>query len=411
MRDRKREKPDDPPPSRAEMLDPELRFAALKSFYQSQLAAASPSGGVGSGLGDLGFSSPGSLSRIMNLYTGSGSGSSAAALLADKRARARAHTVREASSPAEGLIVADLDDAAAIRKLHRLGLDSTASVEQRLRQPDDARAARFADQLRPVPYLLRTKRSKRCPACRHIISKPEAKVSTTRFRIRLVAGSYIPSIAIRPLGSSSAPAGPMTPTASSARSPIPVTLTQPELLTPFKPTQFLLTFTNPIFDPVKVTLATPAKTPGRFASAVTVLCPQFEIGANSDDDDRWDDALRDDPGGSADQRRRRGAAGLGEDGAEAGKVWERGRNWVSIVIEVVPASLRLDTLTAAPGDEVDRSPLKEDEDMLEIPMFVRIEWESDAQHEVGAAPGKDKESEKRELAYWSVLGLGRISRE
>jgi dynactin-4 len=43
-------------------------------------------------------------------------------------------------------------------------------------------------------------------------------------------------------------------------------------------------------------------------------------------------------------------------------------------------------------------------------MFVRVEWEAEAGgDEVGAVPGRDKEArEKRELAYWCVLGLGRI---
>jgi dynactin 4 len=41
-----------------------------------------------------------------------------------------------------------------------------------------------------------------------------------------------------------------------------------------------------------------------------------------------------------------------------------------------------------------------------------MEWEAEGQPEVGTAPGKDKETrEKRELAYWCVLGVGRISHE
>jgi dynactin-4 len=176
-----------------------------------------------------------------------------------------------------------------------------------------------------------------------------------------------------------------------------------------------LTFTNPIFESVKVTLATAATTPGRFASKVTILCPQFDIDANTD---VWDEALKD--GGASDQRRRRrdDAQGQGGHQAEAGKIWERGRNWVSIVVEVIPASLRLDTLKLInPEAALDTSPLRDDEDILEIPMFVRVEWEVDAVgDDVGATPApsgaKDKEAkEKRELAYWSVLGIGRISQE
>ena len=49
--------------------------------------------------------------------------------------------------------------------------------------------------------------------------------------------------------------------------------------------------------------------------------------------------------------------------------------------------------------------------MLEIPMFMRVEWEAETQ-EVGTMPGKDKNAkEKRELAYWSVLGVGKIMQE
>jgi len=60
-------------------------------------------------------------------------------------------------------------------------------------------------------------------------------------------------------------------------------------------------------------------------------------------------------------------------------------------------------------------PLREDEDVIEIPVFMRVEWETDAAHDEGAglaALNKEKEvREKRELAYWCVLGLGKIGRD
>ncbi|KAK0726737.1 dynactin p62 family-domain-containing protein [Lasiosphaeria miniovina] len=368
-------------------LDVDTQFANLKAFYQNQLADSSSGGNGLSSLGDLGFASPNSLSRIMSIYTGGN--------LHDKRSKSRIGVMREALDSDEGLKIANLDESEAVEKLQEEGYDATVSTEQMSNQTPNLGEAplhgrgRFTSELRPVPYLLRTKRSKRCPICRHIISKPEAKVQATRFRIRLVAGSYIPSITIRPLNTPEANPGAPSDT-----------------LQPLKPVQFLLTFKNPIFEAVKVTLATPAKTPGRFASKVTVLCPQFEIDANTD---VWDEALKD---GDKDKRRRRGEDGPHQ--AEAGKIWERGRNWVSLVIEVVPASLRLDLLaltSPAGGHEVDTGPLREDEDLLEIPMFVRVEWEADAVgDEIGSAPNKDKEGrEKRELAYWCVLGLGRVS--
>ncbi|KAH6635775.1 dynactin subunit 4 [Chaetomium tenue] len=392
-------------PNEAEDLDLETQFANLKAFHQGQLANPNSADTGLSALGDLGFSSPTSLSRIMSIYTGGS--------LQDKKAKSRVGAMREALDANEGLQLAKLDESAAIEALRSEGHGSTASAAQLADQPPNLGEehlhgrGRFTSELRPIPYLLRTKRSKRCPVCRHIISKPEAKVQTTRFRIRLVAGSYIPSIAIRPLSLSG---GTGTGTGTSASGPA----VPGALLEPLRPAHYLLTFKNPIFETIKVTLGAPAKTPGRLASKVTVLCPEFEIDANTD---VWDEALNQGGGSERDKRRRRGedgaAAAGGGGGAgsqsninhqnqlEVGKIWERGRNWVSIVVEVVPASLRLEE-----GDP----PLAEDEDVLEIPMFVRVEWEGEAGgDEVGSVATRDREArEKRELAYWCVLGLGRI---
>ncbi len=372
-----------------EKLDLETQFANLKLFYQNQLADPNSTDSGLAALGDLGFSSPTSLSRIMNLYNGGS--------LQDRKTKSRVGVMREALKAGEGFQLTSLDESAAIQQLQAETQDGTVSASQLADQPPNLGEgnlhgrSRFTSELRPIPYLLRTKRSKRCPVCRHIISKPEAKVQSTRFRIRLVAGSYIPSIAIRPLSVSSGSS------ASGATLP-------GALLEPLKPAHYLLTFKNPIFETIKVTLGAPSKTPGRFASKVTVLCPDFEIDANTD---VWDEALKESGAGDRDRRRRKGEEGQGggnnHNQLEVGKIWERGRNWVSIVVEVVPASLKL-----REGD----APLSEDEDVLEIPMFVRVEWESEmGGDEVGSAPNKDKElREKRELAYWCVLGLGRIRR-
>jgi len=363
-----------------EILDADSQFSNLKSFYQSQLADSAPSGALGFSA-DYGYGSPGALSRIMGLYTGSS--------FADKKAKNKTGTMREARDALEGFqISASSEDA--IAKLRTEGWHATASTAQRKEQMHDPR---FLDEIRPFAHLLRTKRSKRCRQCRHILSKPESKVQNTRFRIRLVALNYIPSIAIQPL---------QQPSHS--------------LLTPMKPVQFVLTFKNPLFEGVRVNIATPASTPGRFASKVTVLCPQFEVGANTD---VWDEALREGGarGGEREKRRTKAEANEGQHQAEAGKVWERGRNWVSVVIEVVPASLSMDVPSLMKNQDMkkDDSPLREDEDVLEIPVFVRVEWETDAVHEEGgglAAANRDKEvKERRELAYWCVIGVGRIAQD
>ncbi|KAB5515461.1 dynactin subunit 4 [Coniochaeta sp. 2T2.1] len=410
------------PPATSGPLDIEAHFENLRAFYTNQINESHSSAGPGGiSLTDMGISSPSSLTRLMNLYTSSSSLDPTKKISSSAR-RTKSH-FREAAGPDEGLQPANLDESATISALRHSHLSDTANLEQRsaqqaarltnLSEPPLHGRSRLVSSLRPIPVLLRTKRSKRCPVCRHIISKPEPKVASTRFRIRLVAGSYIPAISIRPLHPSTTP-----PTLSSAATQPSSTLP----LQPLKPAQYLLTFTNPIFDPVKVTLATPAATPGRFASRITILCPQFEIDANTD---VWDEALR--QGGEAaarsgsrraDEQRLVGksssaGAGAGQAQAEAGKIWERGRNWVSIVVEVVPAVLREAGLAGVGGKEgKPEEELKEDEDVLEVPMFVRVEWEAEGTGEVGSAVGGGKEvKERRELAYWCVLGLGRISRK
>jgi dynactin-4 len=369
-----------------EILDIESQFENIRTFYSHQLSEAT-SAAPGLSISDLGISSPSSLARLMNFYNVGSLGPSKKGL-GNSRSRARLGTFREALDTEEGLQVAQLDESASISALKSSALSDLTTTTQRLSQteshlsnlvsPTLHGSSRLASTLRPIPVLLRTKRSKRCPVCRHIISKPEPKVASTRFRIRLVAGSYIPAITIRPLRVP----GVTPPPAPDG------------LLRPLVPVQYLLTFTNPLFEPVKVTLATSSTTPGRLASKVTVLCPQFEIDANTD---VWDEALKSD---TSETSRRRDEGSKAGGVAEVGKIWERGRNWVSIVVEVVPALIKLE------GDEE----LREDEDVLEIPMFIRIEWEVDATGaEVGAPPTAGKEvREKRELAYWSALGIGRI---
>ncbi|KAI0025014.1 dynactin p62 family protein [Xylariomycetidae sp. FL0641] len=361
------------------------KFSALKAFYNAQNAAANPSTGI-SGLGDYGLNSPGALSRIMSIYSGNN--------LGGLKQKNKATMMREAEAPNEGFRPSDLDESAALAKLRREGYDGTVTSEQAATQVEEG--ARFSDELWPIPYLLRTKRSKRCPVCRHIISKPESKVGNTRWRIRLVAHNAIPSITVKPLNPT--PGRPGSSASTTGPNNAPVAVVNPAQLRPLLPVQYVLTFKNPLFDDVKVTLAAPATTPGRFASRVTVLCPEFQIDANTDTDMYLDDVLKD--GGRAQDVG--GGSAHTTHQAEAGKIWERGRNWVSIVVEVIPASLT---------QEANGRPLQQDEDVLEIPMFVRLEWESDVTgDQVGPSSTKEKEGrEKRELAYWCAIGVGRIT--
>ncbi|KAL4873472.1 dynactin p62 family-domain-containing protein [Aspergillus spectabilis] len=405
----------------------DARFAALKSFYKDQIALTSP---TGVDPGDFGqFSSPNSLHRIMSIYTQSRLTSLYGA--GGKKPRTRAPVMREALTANEGLTVPNADAETAIIKRMAsddCGWDGLASLDQRAFQSP---SARFVEDLLPLPTLLRTKRSKRCKSCKHILVKPEFKPQSVRYRIKLMAISYIPLPTLCPLILPS-PTFSSTPSLQSQQAQQTPNL---NALTPQKPIQLLLTLKNHIFDSVRITLATPSVTPGRIASKVTILCPQFDIGANKD---MWNEAL--DPAAVPERSTRNSPY---ERVAEAGKVWERGRNWTTVVLEVVPGVLPGlgkslkggaegsddekeeedsddNDLGGAPVDWSGQASdsgqqIQPDEDVLEIPVFVRMEWDQDSQGddeeggEIGGPGSKGLGSGvKRELAYWMVLGVGRI---
>lgn len=360
---------------------PEAVFAALKAFNSSQLSASSSTNPLLTPSGGFNYNSPSSLARIMSLYTGVGA--------SNKKSTAKPQIMRESADPSEGLHVTDpVSDANVVQRLREHGWAGTTSTAQRHSQPQ---SPRFVSELLPVPTLLRTKRSKRCGTCRHILVKPEPKVQSTRFKIKLIALSYIPTLTLKTL-----------PPSSSSQPAIDCNAVRP-----LQPNQFLLTLKNALFDPVRITLATPPHTPGLHAHRVTILCPQFEIGPNAD---LWDEALNggvttDDKARTRQNRRLRESSKAkfadsimgGEGGvAEAGKVWDRGRNWTTVVLEVVCAEVERKT-----------DGLVEDEDVLEIPILVRMEWDGEARGDGGV--GVERGTEGIELAYWVVIGVGRIA--
>lgn len=354
-----------------ERLSNEAHFANLKSFYQSMLSDSTVSNNMPF-TGDYGFSSPGTLSRIMGLYS--------SGLPLSQKSKPKNNIFRESKTKSEGLQPTPTanDESQAISRLQNEGWDTTVSPSQNENQ---SQPQKFVSDLRPFAHLLRTKRSKRCRTCRHILTKPESKIQTTRFRIRQVALNYLPTITLKPL----------QPTSSSR-----------DLLRPLLPIQYLITLHNPLFEDLKIALLTPSQTPGRFSSKITILCPEFEVGAKKDE---WDEAL----GDGAEKRRTRAEASEGQNQGEAGKVWERGRDWTSVVVEIVPASLNLSNQIAflRKEGEAAEEMVGEDEDVLEIPVFVRMEWETRDDHET--KEGDKGTKEKHELAYWCVLGVGRIA--
>lgn len=144
--------------------------------------------------------------------------------------------------------------------------------------------------------------------------------------------------------------------------------------------------TNPLYDMINVTLATPEKTPGKYPATVYILCPEFEVGASTD---VWDEAL-------SPEAKPKPKAGKGKRGP-ASTIWDSGRNWTTVVLEIVPPVL--------PADDAE---LTEDDFVVKVPILVRSVYEADIDRDDGI--GKDVR-EKKEHSYWSVLEVGRIGRK
>ena len=199
--------------------------------------------------------------------------------------------------------------------------------------------------------------------------------------------NYIPRLTISPL--------PLQPTSQSFQpprpSPFPTPSSQLLTLTPLRPTQFLLSFTNPLFTSLSITLAVPPLTSK--GTKTTILTPQFLVGASKD---IWDEALSTSTTTAIEASRKRAQApSSSSNGGEEGGPYARGRNWTSVVVEVVPGS-----------EEVEGG-------ILELPIFVRVEDEGDntttsgEKSKAGGAKG-DTGTEKKTDAFWCVLGVGDV---
>ncbi|XP_070300276.1 dynactin subunit 4 [Salvelinus sp. IW2-2015] len=75
-----------------------------------------------------------------------------------------------------------------------INLPEVTTLRQRLLQPDFQPAG--ASQLHPKHKHLLIKRSLRCRKCEHNLSKPEFNPTSIKFKIQLVAVSYIPEVRI-----------------------------------------------------------------------------------------------------------------------------------------------------------------------------------------------------------------------
>jgi dynactin-4 len=379
-------------------------FANLTAFYKDQL---SESGDPQNPYSNSPYSSPANLARIMSLYGG-------LSYNALKKSREKPQPMREAIAQSEGFasFKPDDSDSGIIQKMQSLVWDGTTTSDQRLCTPVN-NEVRFSEQLWPAATPLRIRRAKRCKTCRHIIARPDPKVGSMRYKIRLLAMNYIPRFSIRQLY----PTSPPVNRAFHLRSePL-----EQAKLQPLQMKQYVLTIRNPIFETVKITLATPTRTPGKVASRVTILCPSFTVGPAGD---VWDEALSASTQLTSDGGRKAAMASLtgtseGSQGPdrqpEAGKIWEKTRNSTSLILEITPGSLEpAPSIVPKTEQELEEEELEEDDDVLEVPVYVRAEWEAEVKpgeslqgkKDVSAVPG---EKTVKELGYWVVLGIGRIA--
>uniref|UniRef100_A0A4W6CW22 Dynactin subunit 4 n=1 Tax=Lates calcarifer TaxID=8187 RepID=A0A4W6CW22_LATCA len=129
-----------------------------------------------------------------------------------------------------------------------ISLPEVTTLRQRLLQPDFQPAG--ASQLHPRHKHLLMKRSLRCRKCEHNLSKPEFNPTSIKFKIQLVAVSYIPEVRIMSIPN----------------------------LRFVKESQVLLTLTNPVENITHVSLAACEEDdPDDINSTAKVIVPSKEL--------------------------------------------------------------------------------------------------------------------------------------
>uniref|UniRef100_A0A8C5AZM1 Dynactin subunit 4 n=1 Tax=Gadus morhua TaxID=8049 RepID=A0A8C5AZM1_GADMO len=129
-----------------------------------------------------------------------------------------------------------------------INLPEVTTLRQRLLQPDFQPSG--ASQLHPKHKHLLMKRSLRCRKCEHNLSKPEFNPTSIKFKIQLVAVSYIPEVRIMSIPN----------------------------LRYMKESQVLLTLTNPVENLTHVTLvACEEGDPEDVNSTAKVMVPTKEL--------------------------------------------------------------------------------------------------------------------------------------
>ncbi|KAG8789846.1 hypothetical protein FRC20_000054 [Serendipita sp. 405] len=124
--------------------------------------------------------------------------------------------------------------------------------------------------LKPTRVPLRSKKSKRCPKCTHILIKPELKAQSIKWKIKLVAANYLPSIEILTptLGQIAIPKKTGKEKESSADDAALASMMLPGRTYPFH-----LVFSNPLYDPITVRLSVQRSFPAPSTPSVPNTTP------------------------------------------------------------------------------------------------------------------------------------------
>ncbi|KAF8311341.1 hypothetical protein DL93DRAFT_2115971 [Clavulina sp. PMI_390] len=164
-------------------------------------------------------------------------------------------------------------------------LGDVAKVEQRW-GGSWAQSIRAAE-LRPVRIPLHSKQTKRCHKCRHILIKPEQKSQSTRFKLKLMAASYLPAIeglVIIPntaQGTSTIQTPRTVTKAKTAQGGAgPDDGTGAKTLQQGRTYPFHLSFRNPLYEPIQVRVMVqrpPATTTSASANTARTKRPPFAV--------------------------------------------------------------------------------------------------------------------------------------
>ncbi|KAI0690470.1 dynactin p62 [Cerioporus squamosus] len=215
-------------------------------------------------------------------------------------------------------------DAEFLRHLETVS--EVAALEQRW--TNSWVAPLSASELKPLRIPLQSKKSKRCPSCRHILIKPEQKAQSVRFKIKLVAANYLPAIAVTlPHAQAAIEMLKRTSKSTSAAAQAEEQQAAGALIAGHS-YSFHLAFTNPLYDPIQIRLAkalAPAQTAEgdeaaerarRSTFQIQLPSAAFPVGAFAEaweyDDEDEDMFLDDDGMEIVDARGKKGKDGRGK---------------------------------------------------------------------------------------------------